>query len=329
MTHNFWQLLKRPFSVLAPMEDVTDTTFRCIVAHFHRPDVFFTEFTSADGLFSRGHDKLVHRLRFHPTEQPIVAQIWGNNPDNYVKAAKLLREYGFAGIDINMGCPVNKVVKRGQCAGLIENPTLARELFIAAKEGAGELPVSIKTRLGFRKWCTNEWVGFLLELKPAAITIHGRIAKELSEKPANWDEIAKAVKLRNALGSDCIIIGNGDVSSYNEIIARAHESRVDGVMVGRGIFNNLCIFDPSNRSFKESTKTERINALLRHIELFELTWGTERPYKIFRKFFRIYISDFPGATTLREKLVNTETSLEAFNILKDESNHHYRCLDNQ
>src|SRR5690606_15377738 len=103
-----WNLLQRPFYVLAPMEDVTDTVGRRVVASCGKPDVFISEFTSSDGLFSPGWSNVAHRLQFTEEERPLVAQIWGNKPELYFQAGRKLKELGFDGIDINMGCPVEK-----------------------------------------------------------------------------------------------------------------------------------------------------------------------------------------------------------------------------
>ena len=203
--NGFWDNLTRPITALAPMEDVTDTVFRRIVVRCGPPDVFFTEFTNADGLCSRGRDAVIHRLRFTEEERPIVAQIWGNNPEHYRTVCSQIRDMGFDGIDINMGCPVRKIVKTGACSALIDNPPLAREIIIATMEGAGETPVSIKTRMGFTKRRTEEWSSFLLDLKPAVLTMHGRIAKDMSDVPADWQEIGKVVRIRDATGSNTLI----------------------------------------------------------------------------------------------------------------------------
>ena len=146
----FWQQLQKPFTVLAPMEEVTDTVFRRVVAQCGRPDVFFSEFTSVEGLCSQGREAVVRRLHFTAEERPLVAQVWGLEPRNFFESARLIKQLGFDGIDINMGCPVPKIIKGGSCGALIEAPALAQELVAAAKEGAGGLPVSVKTRLGFR-----------------------------------------------------------------------------------------------------------------------------------------------------------------------------------
>jgi tRNA-dihydrouridine synthase len=311
---NFWTTLRKPIKALAPMEDVTDTVFRRIVGSCGRPDVFFTEFTNTDGMCSEGRDAVIHRLQFTEGERPIVAQIWGNNPDHYLRAARDLREMGFDGIDINMGCPVRKIVKNGSCSGLIENRPLAQELVLAAKEGAGDLPVSVKTRLGFRRIETEEWASFLLSLKPAVLTMHGRIAKELSEFPAKWDEIGKVVRLRNGLGSSTLILGNGDVMSLREIDEKVSAYGVDGVMVGRGIFQNIFLFNP-DRADADVEPAERIELLKEHMMLYRHTWGSDKNFEIMKKFVKVYISSFTGAAKLRGLLMDASGYEEIDEIL--------------
>ncbi len=310
-----WKSLPRPFSVLAPMEDVTDTVFRRLIASCGRPDVFFSEFTSTDGMFSPGETRVIHRLEYTEGERPLIAQIWGNDPEKYLRAAKKIADMGFDGIDINMGCPVSKIVTNGCCSALIDNPTLARELYLAAVEGAGQIPVSIKTRLGFKKLHTEPWAEFLLALKPPALIMHGRVAKDLSKKPANWEEIGKVVELRNQEGSDTVIVGNGDVKSLAQI-DHCHEMYgVDGVMVGRGIFDNPYLFNRDAPHFSEMTRKQKLDLLWHHISLFEDHWSGKKPYRVLKKFFKIYASHFAGASELRMKLVETESASEARALL--------------
>ena len=306
---NFWRELKRPFTVLAPMEDVTDTVFRKIVARNGRPDVFFTEFTNADGICSRGRKAVVHRLRFSVEERPIVAQIWGNNPNHYVQASREIRTMGFDGIDINMGCPEKKIVKHGACSALIDNPNLAKELVLAAKEGAGPLPVSVKTRLGFKQKRTEEWSAFLLGLDLAALTMHGRTAKEMSDVPADWNEIAKVAQQRDQHGSSTLVIGNGDVASNSEVAGLAENHGVDGVMIGRGVFQNLFVFGPSSTPFESLSPEQKMAFYRMHVELFHEIWGAEKNMNILKKFAKMYISGFPGAAHVRAAFMDA-TSYE-------------------
>lgn len=297
------------------MEDVTDTVFRRIVAACGRPAVFFSEFTSTDGMFSPGRDRVTHRLKFSPQERPLVAQIWGNNPENYLRAAENLREQGFDGIDINFGCPVDKIVKSGACSALIENRSLAAELIAAAKEGAGDLPISVKTRLGFSYRDTESWSQFLLEQDVEVITMHGRISKHLSKYPADWEEIGKVVELRNEIKKSTLIIGNGDVSSYEEAHEKAACWGVDGVMIGRGIFQNLFLFDPDAVPLVDRSTREKLDLLEKHIDLFEECWAEEKPFRILKKYFKIYAAHFPGAAELRMSLVESESYAECRSIL--------------
>lgn len=313
---NFWQQLKKPIFILAPMEDVTDTVFRQIIMSCGRPDVFFTEFTNVDGMFSRGEKQVTQRLQFQSNEKPIVAQIWGLQPENYYKAAKRLGEMGFDGIDINMGCPQKNITSKGACSALITNPALAKEIIQATQEAAGELPVSVKTRIGFKTIQTEEWIGFLLDCNLAALTIHGRTAAEMSAVPAHWDEIGKAVEMRDKKKSSTLIIGNGDVQSLEEAKEKAEKYKVDGVMIGRGIFHNPWLFNDAVH-IDQKTIQERLVLLQNHVEIYEKTWKNEKPFQILKKYFKIYISGFDGASELRMHLMEVRNSDEVRKILTD------------
>ena len=295
------------------MEDVTDTVFRRIVARCGPPAVFFTEFTSTDGLCSAGRDAVADRLVYTAEERPIVAQIWGTKPELHYRAAREIAAMGFDGIDVNMGCPVKKIVKGGACAALIDNPSLAAELIRATRDGAGGLPVSVKTRCGTRRWRTEEWAAFLLEQKPEVLIMHGRIAKEESKFPARWDEIAKVVKLRNEAASDVLVLGNGDVQSLADIEEKAAVYGVDGAMVGRGIFETPYLF--RDRLPKPWSAEERLALLLQHLELYRRTWG-ERHYPRLKKFYKMYVSGFGGAAHLRVQIMETGSVPEAEELVR-------------
>ena len=213
-----WQDLTRPFSVLAPMIDVTDTCFRRLIKKWSVPDVLFSEFVSADTWCMQGRDAVCFRVQFSKDEYPLIAQVWGKSPANYFTTVKHLIEMGFAGIDINMGCAIANVIKKGSCARLIEDRSLAGELILATQEAAqGRVPVSIKTRLGFHQIETLDWAGFLLDFKPDAMIMHGRTASQQMQGSAHWDEIGKVVALRNTVSPCTVVVGNGDVRSYTEI----------------------------------------------------------------------------------------------------------------
>jgi nifR3 family TIM-barrel protein len=312
---NFWQILPKPFFVLAPMEEVTDTVFRRIISSCGRPDVMVTEFTSVEGLASEiGRSKVIHRLQYTPSEQPLVAQIWGVTPEHYYQAGVYAREQGFAGLDINMGCPVKKVIKQGACSALIKNPSLASDIVKAAQEGAQDIPVSVKTRIGFGEIQTEEWIGFLLQHNLDALTVHGRTVKELSDYPAHWDEIGKAVELKNQLSPETVIIGNGDILSYQQGLAMSEQYQVDGIMIGRGVFHNPWIFNSKLDSNDISTAI-KVQKLIEHIQLFDQTWGSEKNFAVMKKCFKMYLNNFPGASEIRSKLMTCNTAVECLTIL--------------
>lgn len=311
---NFWTKLKKPITALAPMDGVTDTVFRQVVSSVGKPSVLFTEFTSTDGFCSKGKDKLMDRLKFSETERPIVAQIWGNKPELFFQMARELQKLGFDGIDINMGCPDKQVVKNGGGAALILNPKLAVEIIKAAQKGAPNLPISVKTRLGFKQIQTEEWIKTLFSTGIAALTIHGRTAKEQSIPAAHWDEIGKAVAIRDQLKLKTIILGNGDVTSFSEIEEKVKEYGVDGVMVGRGIFTNAWIFN-SKVDPEKVTLEERLQLLVKHIDLWEKTWQGQAYFDPLKKFFKTYIHSFEGAASLRAKLMETNSVEEVKEII--------------
>jgi tRNA-dihydrouridine synthase len=323
---NFWQTIKKPIIALAPMEDVTDTVFREVVLSVSYPDalnVVFTEFTSTDGLcHEKGRLKVIERLLVNASEMKLlksrntklVAQIWGGDPEKFRHSAKLISDMQlFDGIDINMGCPAKKVVKNKSCANLINYPELAKEIIYATTEST-DLPVSVKTRIGFSRIVTEEWVGHLLETEPKAITIHGRTRKMMSNGPALWDEIGKAVSLRNQAGSSTLIIGNGEVSSYADAIGRVQQYGVDGVMVGTGVFKNPWMFNSLSVGIDINM---RIELMRKHITLYQNTWGNGKDYNVLKRFFKIYLNGFSNAAHWRNGFMRAGNYEEAFKLLAE------------
>ena len=247
---SFWNNLPKPFFVMAPMADVTDVAFRALVAARGAPDVFWTEFVSADGLYhtreiqkiSDAENPLMRNLAFGENQRPIVAQIFSSKPEMIAYAVRLVAELGFDGVDINMGCPDRTIEKQGAGAALVKNPVLAVELIRAARE-ASELPVSVKTRIGYNKESLDEWLAALLLAGPAAITLHLRTRKEMSLVPADWELMKKAVEIRNHINPDVLLIGNGDAQDLEDARIKISESGCDGVMLGRAMFGNPWIFE--------------------------------------------------------------------------------------
>ena len=325
---NFWQQIKPPVFSLAPMEDVTDTVFRETVLGMSAPgrlNVVFTEFTSVEGMnHPEGRDRVSERLIVNDSERKLldengvrlVAQIWGRDPEIYYKVARHITEnYRFDGLDINMGCPVKKVIKTGSCSALIGEPQLAREIILATKE-ATPLPVSVKTRTGIKRHQTEEWIAQLLETEPAAIILHGRTQKMQSEGNASWEEIGKAVQVRNRMNPSIPLHGNGDVFSMADGLQKIKETGVDGIMIGRGIFQNPWFFYPEKEQISQD---ERIQKLLEHTRLFEKTWGGIKNFNILKRFYKIYLNSFPGAARLRADLMEAKNYDDVYNYFDQQS----------
>ncbi len=314
-----WGLLPKPFSVLAPMEDVTDTVFRAIVKDAGAPDLMMTEFTSTDGLCSVGRSRVVGRLRFTREERPLIAQIWGTRPENFRRVAREVREMGFDGVDINMGCPVRKIIKGGSCGALIGNHRLAAELIAAAREGAGNLPVSVKTRIGIFRPCPEEWIGFLLSQGLDALTIHARTVSQQSEGEADWNAISLAVRLRDEAGVATRIVGNGDVRAADAFFRRAEETGADGIMIGRGVFENLFLFGAirgnAEAEYSLLAPREKVLFFRRHLVFHRETWGERGNFNALKKFAKTYLRSFNGAHDLIDAVMHTRRYAEAIDVL--------------
>ena len=320
---NFWKNLPKPIFALAPMEDVTDTSFREVVAGLSDPQylhLLFTEFTSVDGMnHPKGKIRVSERLLVSRSEKnllkqkniKLVAQIWGNKPELFHKIAReITAEYEFDGLDINMGCPVKNVVKNGCCSALINQPELAKEIILATKE-ATHLPVSVKTRTGVKSHETEVWISHLMETKPAAIILHGRTQKQQSDGLADWEEIAKGVRIRDQIDPEVLFLGNGDVQSVSQGLALTTQYGLDGVMIGRGIFHDPWFFNPEHQP---PSKSERLSQLILHTQLFEQNWGGKKNLNLLKRFYKIYTNDFPGAAKLRADLMEATTFAEVYRI---------------
>lgn len=333
---NFWQELSKPIIAVAPMADVTDAPFRRMIAKYsewkkQESAIMWTEFVSADGLMRatpEGKVKLMADLIYTEEERPIVAQLFSSNEEYMEQAATLCRDLGFDGIDINMGCPDRTIEKQGCGSAMIKTPELAGKIIQAAKRGAEDVPVSVKTRLGYNHDELEEWLPALLSQSPAAITIHARTRKDLSKVPARWERIRRAVEIRDNFGSETLILGNGDVLSFEDARGKAELCRADGIMVGRALFGNPWFFHPTKRlpirltalpthgvnretiitedtsdaNIEYVTLEERLLVLVEHSKLFvELL-----PFKNFavmKKHYKAYVNGFPGAAELRGQLM--------------------------
>ncbi|HDA7580483.1 TPA: tRNA-dihydrouridine synthase [Staphylococcus aureus] len=315
MKENFWSELPRPFFILAPMEDVTDIIFRHVVSEAARPDVFFTEFTNTESFC---HPEGIHsvrgRLTFSEDEQPMVAHIWGDKPEQFRETSIQLAKMGFKGIDINMGCPVANVAKKGKGSGLILRPDVAAEIIQATK--AGGLPVSVKTRLGYYEideW--KDWLKHVFEQDIANLSIHLRTRKEMSKVDAHWELIEAIKNLRDEIAPNTLLTINGDIPDRKTGLELAEKYGIDGVMIGRGIFHNPFAFEKEPR---EHTSKELLDLLRLHLSLFNKYEKDEiRQFKSLRRFFKIYVRGIRGASELRHQLMNTQSIAEARALLDE------------
>lgn len=309
---SFWKNLKKPILAIAPMANVTDAVFRRMFAEVGRPDVFWTEFVSVEGLLSRGRAKLLPDLWYEENEHPIVAQIFGGKPEQFEEVGPLIRELGFDGVDINMGCPDRGVEKSGAGAALMKDGDRAREIIRALKRGVGDMPVSVKTRMGYSADQVDEWIPALLEEDLAALTVHLRTRNEMSDVPAHWDRAPRIVALRDRYAPETIVLGNGDVDTLPIANEKIVASGMDGAMIGRGIFGNPWFFTGRSPLLRE--KLER---MMRHTELFETTYKSDagrgeriKNFDVMKKHYKAYCSGFDGAKELRIELMDTKNAEE-------------------
>jgi nifR3 family TIM-barrel protein len=321
--YNFWEKIKKearqqgkPFFVLAPMADVTDAAFRRMFAKYGKPDVTWTEFVSADGLVLGGRDVLIRDLEFTEGERPIVAQLFTNTPSHMYEAVKLCRELGFDGVDLNMGCPDKSIEKQGSGAAHIKDIDQAKKVIAAAREAAGDMPISVKTRLGYNKIETDTWLRALLELQLPALSVHLRTRKELSLVDAHWDIMPEILELASVVAPETLIIGNGDIKNLDDGLDRVKSSGADGGMIGRGVFGNPFAFN-SAVDFSSFTLPERFKILLEHTRLFEELLGDIKSFSIMKKHYKAYVNNFDGAKELRTELMDAKNSNEIEAILNN------------
>jgi len=300
---NIYRSFERPILSLAPMEDVTDTVFRQIIASIKRPDIFYTEFVNVEGINSIARDKVIHRLKYDKSEKPIIAQLWGIKPENFFYVSKFVKDLGFDGVDINMGCSVKKVISKYNGSGMIiADRGYVEEVIESVREGADGLPISVKTRLGWDDY-DMEWIKFLLEQDLDALTIHCRTAIGFRSKKLKWSSVTDAVNLRDTLEKKTLIFGNGGVQSIQQAKKYSEKYKVDGVMIGRAAISNPWVFsNDESVSITDSYKMFR-----KHILLFKETWGNTKDFNMLKKFVKSYVYGFSGSQDIRSELMNTKS----------------------
>lgn len=326
------------------MDGVTDFACRAMAARYGRPHVMFTEFTTTVGMFC-APENVLRDFEYSEAERPIVAQVYGNNPDDFYRAAHVVAELGFDGLDINMGCPAKQVTQKNCGAALIRVPELALAIVRATRSGLQDwangqtleslkvpekviavvermnkrrsgiarpesrrlIPYSIKTRVGFDSVVIESWAETLLSEAPAALSIHGRTLKQMYKGAARWEAIAAAARV--ARGSGTLVLGNGDLNSLDEARARIEETGVDGVLIGRASMGNPWVF-----AGRHATMSERISVAIEHARYFVEGRG-EREFRSVRKHMVGYLREFPSAAQTRVKALNAPNLEELSRLL--------------
>lgn len=322
----FWGKLERPIIGLAPMDGITDGAFRYMMCKYSKPDVVFTEFTNVEGL-ARGAVTMLEAFVYGESERPIVAQIFGTEVDSFYKATVMLCAMGFDGVDVNMGCPAKAVERKGAGAGLISNFALAEEIIAVCKKGSNDwsngislekagvhpniisaigddikmdrrsIPISVKTRTGFDKAITKDWISHLIGCGVANISLHGRTLKQGYGGEANWEEIGNAAELCRNAGVG--ILGNGDVRSMEQAYEYVEKYGVDGVLIGRATMGAPWFFGG-----EEPDVEGRLQILLEHAGRFvEMDYA---PFYNIKKHLAWYCKGFEGASAIRMKLMQTD-----------------------
>jgi len=347
------------------MDGVTDACFRSVIAQQGKPDVSFTEFTHVHDV-CHGPELHLETLLYSERERPIVAQLYGKDPALFYLAAQAVCELGFDGLDINMGCPSKSVASSGSGAGLIRTPELARTIIQAAKRGledwaggqtleqagfksarvamferlnqqrgkAGptprrQLPLSVKTRIGYDSVTVEGWVEELLREQPAVISLHGRTLQQMYRGLADWSAIARAAALVKGTGT--LLLGNGDIQRLDDIAGRIRETGVDGVLVGRGVLGAPWFFrsieqarvrdrgmngTDVGRDLGEVSLNERFALLVDHAQQFQALVGGKQFYRM-RKHLGWYCKGFPHAAALRAQMVRVSSVEELRALLAD------------
>lgn len=288
------------------MAGVTDLTFR-LICKSYGADGLTTEMVSAKGLYF-GNKQTADLMRLDEREKPAAIQIFGSDPDIIAEIVPQVVEYGAAAIDINMGCPMPKIVNNGDGSALMKNPSLAGEIVRKAAY-ASSIPITVKIRKGWDRDTAAEFAKVLEANGAAAVTVHGRTREQLYQGKADWDTIRavkKAVKIP--------VIGNGDIFTATDARRMLEYTGCDGVMVGRGAQGNPFIFRQLKEYFETGTVTyfpshrDKLNQALEHVKMLCAEKGENCGIKEARKHIAWYIKGIPHSSELKNK-VFTVTAL--------------------
>jgi tRNA-dihydrouridine synthase B len=298
--------------VLAPMAGITDPPYR-LLAREKGADLAYTEMVSAKGLLAKGNKGSRRILEVYPYEGPLMCQLYGSDPAVLAEAASVVQELGFDGVDINAGCPVRKVVKKGGGAALLREPTKLQAILKRVRD-ALHIPLGIKIRSGWDEDSVNclGTVEMAEDCGVDLVAIHPRPRSQKFSGEADWGLIRMA-KERITL----TVIGNGDVRSPEDAVRMIHETGCDGVMIGRGSLGNPWIFERARGLIHEGqhipppTWDERKQCINRHLEMLLQRHNTPLGIILFIKHLGWYIKGLPMAAEFRWRIntIRTEEGL--------------------
>ncbi len=301
MQKDFWKKLEKPFYALAPMAGVTDSAFRQVCKR-RGANVLYSEMVSATALYYDSDESLA-LARFSEQERPFIVQLFGSDPSHFAKAIEVVeQEIKPDGIDINLGCPVPKVVKQGAGAALFQDLKRSREALISVQASTG-LPISIKTRTKAGDIDILRFLDNIRDLPVSAIMIHGRTLGQGFRGPVDFATIKKA---RDYFGG--IIMANGGVNDKDSAQEMIAKTGADGLGIGQGALGKPWIFSELsiNNQDPGNLISRIIDTMLEHAELL-LQHKGERGIIEMRKHLAWYVRGLPQARTLREKLVRVES----------------------
>jgi len=314
--------------LLAPMEDVTDPSFR-VVCKKYGADMVYTEFISSDGLIRNGKKSLA-KLNIYDYERPIGIQIYGHILDSMVEAAKMAETASPDLIDINFGCPVKKIARRGAGSGMLANVPLMVKITEAIVK-CTKLPVTVKTRIGYDEDSKNivEVAEKLQDVGIQALTIHGRTRAQLYKGDADWSYIGQ---VKNNPRMQIPIIGNGDVTTGQRAQAMFNRYGVDGIMIGRGaigkpwIFKEIKHYLAHSEDMPEPMLDEKVALALEHFRESLKHKGEPRGIYEMRRHLVNYFKGIPNFKETKVKLVQEMDAEKVMETIREISNKAYNAI---
>ena len=302
----------------APMEDVTDSTFRYLLSEMGGVDVMFTEFVSSDGLI-RSASKSLKKLEVESYERPIGIQIYGHIPESMVEAAQVVEKANPEFIDINFGCPVKKIAFRGAGSGMMKNVPLMVEITEKVVKSV-KLPVTVKTRLGWDENSKNivEVAEKLQDVGIKALTIHGRTRAQMYTGKADWTLIGE---VKNNPRMKIPIIGNGDIDSPETALNMFNIYGIDGIMIGRAAIGRPWLYKHIRHYFNtgeilpEPSLSDKISIAKKHLIRNVEDKGEYGGVLTMRRHYVQYLKGLPGSRDFRIKLLTSNSMTENIEIL--------------